>query len=184
MPTKIQTHQIDNSHCAQNSHAHHATPSATLPPPVCIAAFIFHRHRLHHCSLFLSPTVLASLLITAIWGWQVQIYLGSARNCGHLVIFQQGNKGSGPVIGRLIAFCVAAFIFCRHCHHCHRLFFGGGGSGGGGGSSGGDDGSGDGSGGGIGGSGGGEAAVARTRAVAVEMAVVRVVVRVVAIEWW
>jgi hypothetical protein len=122
LPTKIQTHQIDNSHCAQNSHAHHDTSSATLPPPVCIAAFIFHRHRLHCCSLFLYPPVFSSLLITAIWGWQVQIYLGSARNCGHLVIFQQENKGGGPVIGRLIALCVAAFIFRRPCHHCHRPF--------------------------------------------------------------
>jgi hypothetical protein len=52
----------------------------------------------------------------------VQIHVGSARNSGHLVVFQQGNKGSGPVIGRLIVPCVTAFIFCCHCHHYHRPF--------------------------------------------------------------
>jgi hypothetical protein len=158
----------DTTHIAHKLHMHTMTLLQPLPPPPCA-----------HCRLHVLLPLPPLLFLPP--PCSLQIFTN--RNLGlasvgplrispelQLVIFQQGNKGSGPVIGWSKAPSAATSIFCRHCHCRHWVFFGGGGCGGGGGS-------GDGSGGGIGDGGGN--GVAGARAVAVEVAVVRAV----AVEW-
>jgi hypothetical protein len=138
----------DTTHITPKIHMH--TMTLLLPTPS-----IF-RHRRLLAVLTPPPPVLSRFFTNS------NLRLASADPLRispelRLVIFQKGNKGSGPVIGRLIAPYAAAFIFHRFtaaiglfwwqwqwgwqwgCHWRCRWWWSGSGKGGGGGGGGGED---------------------------------------------
>jgi hypothetical protein len=90
------------------------------PPFVCIATSIFRRYRLHRC-LPPPPPVSSRFFTSRNLGLASADPLRISPEL-QLAIFQKGNKGCKPVIGRLIAPCTAAFIFHHCCHRHHWPF--------------------------------------------------------------
>jgi hypothetical protein len=92
-------------------------------PHECIAAFVFCRRPLHHCSY--PPPSSLQIFINRNLGMLSADPLRISPGL-RIVIFQQGNKGGKPVIGRLIMPCASASIF-RHCCAtaaiCHFLWW-------------------------------------------------------------